>query len=396
MKGVIALLSAICLAQGGCAGLPSTMDIQQAVDQGGVVTFPAGNYTIRQTIVIRHSKTVIQGAGPQTVFIFQPNFPQVHCVNDRAFTTPCDVESRLRREITRPIAIGDYHFSSNTDVSDLRPGDWLIITEKDRTAGDVIKVDWAKVASTSGKTVEVQTPFRTSFSTDRSWDSASSGLGFWKVPQLVQGVEFRNIRIIVPDSGSDVPGISVFAAMNTRIDNVIVEDSDGQPLYSYLSSGLTIENSTGKGGRVLNEFAATVDVNLYGNVFSADEDTSLGFDFGTGFFQASGNTVPASLDIGMYLLNGVHDGSITQNSFAFVRSGGTYNSGNAIGMLARGLSNVNIVRNFLAGGAGARSMGISIGPAYDAEIPIPSAGNTIGPNDFGQLWGDDYDPTNLP
>jgi hypothetical protein len=102
--------------------------------------------------------------------------------------------------------------------------------------------------------------------------------------------------------------------------------------------------------------------------------------------------VPSSVNIGMYLLDGVHDGMVTCNSIQFVRS-----SGSAVGVLARGTQRVTIVNNYLEGGEGAASLGISIGSAYDGlSQPIFSSGNVVTPNFFGPFWSMDYDPTNQP
>ncbi len=372
-----------------------TVDVQKAVDAGGTVTFPAGTYLLTQTVLVRKSNTVIQGVGPETVFIFEPALPQVHCANDRAFTTPCDVLLTPRRQITGPIAIGVTSFAAFEDVSDLRSGDWLIIQEKDQKAGDVVVVDWAQVASASGNIVEVQTPFRTAFPNARAWDPVNSGLGFYKFPQLTENVQFRNFTIIVPDSGQGAPGISVFAAQHTLIENVTVQDPDGQPLYSYLAKDLTIQNSHGFGDHVLNEFAATVDLRLDQNTFSCTGTAGLGLDFGTGFFQVTRNMIPSSVNTGVYFLNDIHDGTVTENSISSVGISGQETS-NAVGILARGTSGLTIVNNYLAGGVGAASVGISIGPEYSLDVPIPSFGNTISPNRFGPSWGVDYDPTNAP
>jgi hypothetical protein len=392
----IKFLSVLCFATlllGGCGavGPGDTADIQKAVDAGGTVTFSKGTYVLTQTIVVRNSNTVIQGAGPETVFVFQPTLPQVHCVNDRAFTTSCDAGDVPRRQITGPIAAGDDSFTASGDVSDLHFGDWLIIDEKDRMDGDVIDVDWAQVASATGNIVTVQSPFRTAFSNVREWNPDHSGLGFVKVPQLIEGVQFRNFTILVPDSGQNAPGISVFAAQRTLIEGVTAQDANGQALYSYLAKDLMIENSYGHCGQSENEFAATVDLKLNGNTFSADSPLALGLEFGTGFFQVTGNTVPSSVGYGMWILDGVHDGTVTNNTIAFVRS-----SGNGIGILVRGTQRVDITNNYLAGGAGAASVGISIGPQYYADLPIPSTANTITPNRFGNSWAQDYDPTNAP
>jgi len=375
----------------------STADVQSAVDAGGSVTFPAGTYRLTQTIVIRKSNTIIQGVGPETVFVFEPTLLQVHCQNDRAFTTPCDVLTTVRRQILGSIAIGDESFVTAGDVSDLHTGDWLIIEDLDRKAGDVVVIDWAQVGSVWGNRVGVETPFRTAFSNIREWDPKFSGLGFYKIPQLVEGVEFRNLKIVVPDSGQNAPGISVFAALRTRIDHVTVQDSHGQPLYSYISKGLTIQNSNGVGEQVLNEFGATVDLELDNNSFSSDRTTGLGLDFGTGFFRVTRNVVPSSLSSGIYLLFGVHDGSITDNSISFVGISGAAGAPNsAVGLLARGTQRVSVTNNYLAGGAGPASIGITIGPAYDLDKPMPSLGNTVSPNIFGAFWEVDYDRSNAP
>jgi hypothetical protein len=329
--------------------------------------------------------------------VFKPTLPLVHCVNDRAFTTPCDVLTTPRRQILGPISIGDDSFFSLGDVTDLRPDDWLIIEEIDRKAGDIVVVDWAQVASVLGQRVRVKTPFRTVFPDSRTWDPNLSGLGFYKIPQLIEDVTIRNLKIIIPDSGQNTAGVSVFAALRTRIRNVTVENSYGQPLYSYLAKDLTIQNSHGIGGPVLNEFAATVDLKLKDNTFASDGDAGLGLDFGTGFFQVRRNVVPYSLNAAMYMLFGVHDGSVKDNSFSFVRiSDATANSGFAIGFLARGIQHVDFTDNYLEGGAGSGSVGVSVGPAYGLDVLIPSIGNTVVPNIFGPLWGIDYDPSNTP
>jgi hypothetical protein len=370
-----------------------TAQVQKAVDAGGVVNFTAGKYVITQTIVISKSNTVIQGVGPETIFEFRPALPQVHCANDRAFTTPCDVLLTPRRQITAPIAVGDTSFSATQDVSDLQPGDTLLVQEKDRKAGDVVVVDWAQVASASGNTVTVQQPFRTAFPDSRAWDPDHSGLGFYKFPQVTENVEFRNFSILVPDSGVGAPGISVFAARHTLIDGINVRDPHGQALYSYLAKDLTIQNSQGYGDIDLNEFGATVDLDLHNNIFSCTHTAGFGLDFGTGFFNITGNSVPLSSDIGVYFLYGIHDGTFTGNNIAFVA---VADVSNANGLDARGTSNLRLTGNFLAGGAGPLSTGITIGAEFQSEVPIPSSGNTVQPNTFGPAWALNYDPTNAP
>jgi Right handed beta helix region len=396
------LILFLSLTLAGCTEsvIDNTEMVQHAVSVGGTVTFPAGTYVITKTITVNKSHTIIAGDGPETVFVFRPRLPHVQCANDRAFTTPCDVVFSSRRQITDPISIGDTQFSAASDVSDLNPGDWLIVEEKDHQAGEtgeVIAIDWAQVKFASGTSVSVQLPFRSAFSNVREWDPDHSGLGFYKIPNLIEGVEFRNLRIIVPDAGQGTPGISVFAAKNVVVDNVSVDDSNGQPLYSYLSKDLVIRNSSAECVHVLNEFAATVDLVLTASSFSCSQTAGVGLDFGTGFFQVFKNDISHSANDGIYLLNGVHDGALTSNSISFVRFDEPgISNGNAVGILARGISRVDITQNYLAGGAGINSIGISVGTAYHLDFPISCVANVIEPNVFGPSWGMDYDPSNPP
>jgi len=389
--------------QNSLANVDRTAEIQEAVDQGGTVTFPAGTYFFTRTIVPRKSNTVIQGVGPQTVFVFTPSLPLINCVNDRAFTTPCDVQRRIqgnsvvwtpRRQIAAPISLGDKSFATLEDVSDISAGDWLIIEERDPNISDIVVVDWVQVASASGRVIGTGAPFRTAFPDARPWDPVFSGLGFLKIPELVSGIQFRDFTLIVPDVGEDIAGISVFAAVDTLIENVFVRDENGQPLYSYMSKGLTIRNSAGSCGQTLNEFGATVDFAISDSTLSCDRGAGFGLDQGSGFFEISGNTVPTSEDTGIYLLHGVHDGSISRNSIAFVHNDAPgYNS---IGILSRGSARTTITGNYLFGGAGLGSVGISIGDDDFLAVPIPSQGNTVMPNSFGAGWNTDYDPNNRP
>ena len=360
-------------------------DVQKAVDAGGTVKFPAGTYILTDTVVVRKSNTIIEGEGDGTVFLFMPTLPKRHCLNDRAFTTPCDAADKPRRQIANPIAIGDTTFTASSSVDDLRPGDWLIIEEKDRQPGEVVVFDWMQVDSAAGNTVNTRTPFRVAFPNARPWDNNLSGLGFYVTSEPVEGVQFRNFRILVPDPGANVPGISVFAAKDTVIDNVSVHDFHGQPLYSYLAKGLTVTNSQAFGNKVLSEFAASVDVTIKNNVFGGNS-TAVGLDFGSAFFTLEHNDIPISSNSGIYLLYGVHDGFVTDNTLGYVDS-----DGSAIGVLIRGSQNVSVTGNTLVGGAGPASKGISIGAEYLVNPPLWSSGNVIVPNSFGESWAYDYD-----
>jgi hypothetical protein len=386
MKTAIPVLIASALAacvgsDSGPASVPSddTAAVQAAVDAGGVITFPPGQYTLTKTITVSKSGTVIQGAG--AIFNFKPATPPTDCANEAAFTTPC-IDTLPRQVIVSPIAIGDISFTAAGDLTSLVSGAWLSISQRDNKSGNIVSYDWAQVESVVGQVVTTATPFRTAFSNAQPFDPSFSGLGFVQIPVLVENVEFRNITV------NTAPGTVPFqidGALNTTIDGVTANSSN-QSLYSYLSKGLTVRNSSATGG-VLSEFAATVDLQLLDNVFSASQGPGFGLDLGTAFFTVSGNRVTASINIGVYLFIGVHDGTVENNQVAYVNKTANYNT---VGLLVMGAYNCIIINNYLAGGAGTQSTGLFVGSDDSESVPIPSVNNVTAPNSFGPEWGSDY------
>jgi len=381
----------------GCGGgiHDDTAAVQRAVDHGGVVRFDARTYYLSRTIVIRHSNTVIQGAGPQTIFRYQASVIRQHCANDRVFTTTCEVEDKPPRRIANAISIGDRSFVATADVSDLLPGDWLLITDIDSVIGDRVVADWIQVDSALDHVVHVRTPFRTAFTNVRAWNPGHSGLGFQRIVPLVENTEFRNFTISVPDAGPHAAavGISVFVALHTTIDHVVSDSFNAQPLYSYLSKDLSITNSEGRGDGILSEFAATVDLTVQGSRFSEANAAALGLDLGTAFFDVSDNDIEKSRNVGAYLLYGVHDGKFHGNQIAFV--GTSTSDYNAHGILAWGNQNIVISTNYLAGGAGPKSTGMSVRSSA-GEIEIPSVNVKLLGNTFGSGWALDYEAGTQP
>ena len=363
---------------------PSAQDdtaaVQDAVDRGGVVTFAAKTYHLTRTITIKTSGTVIVGDGPGTVFDFQPSATPQHCASDRVFTTPCDFEDAPPRRIAAPIAVGDLSFSAveAADVADLTIGDWLLINDVDSVFGDKVAVDWVQVASVTGLTVNVMQPFRMAFTNARPWVPRKSGLGFTPIP-LISNIQLRNFNVVVePTPTTPTAGISLYGVMNADIDRVTVENHNGQPFYSFLSKGVSVTNSQAIGGRVLSEFASSVDVTLSNNHFTGD-GPGFGLDLGLGFFSVTNNWVDQSNNIGVYVLYGVHDGTISGNHVAYVNYMPA--GGNAAGLVIRGSQNIEVADNSFAGGSGPASVGISVGNAV-GELPLPSvnihqSGNTI-------------------
>lgn len=388
---LVGLLSSTVVACGGGGSAPTgkaatfkddTAAVQAAVDQGGVVSFSAGTYHLTRTITIRHSGTVIVGAGPSTIFEYQPSQQLQHCENDRVFTTPCMLYAQMPRAIAASISAGDTSFlaRSAADVADLQPGDWLLINEYDSVVGDRVAVDWMQVESVSGLQVRVAQPFRMPFSAALPFVAKKSGLGFEPIP-VIENIELRNFKVLVDNVPSpNTGGIAIFGALNSTVDGVTVENHNGQPLYCYLSKGVTITNSVGIGGAVLSEFASSVDVIISSNHFSSTAGPGMGLDLGLGFFTVSGNSVDQSANAGIYLLYAVHDGRITNNHVAQV--GTTVQGGSAVGLIIWGSRNVAVSDNYLAGGTGPESIGVSIrsytGEAFEPDTGVILGGNVIG------------------
>jgi hypothetical protein len=392
MRNTILILALALSACGGGGGVsvapPTTGDapapvtddtaaVQAMVDKGGTVAFAAKTYHLSKTITVTKSGTVIEGV-TGTVFDYVPTTTE-HCVTDRVFTTPCAFDDAPPRQVAAPIAVGDTSFTATdaADVADLAPGEWILINDYDSVIGDRVAVDWEQVQSVDGLTVNVKAPFRMSFTTARPWVAGKSGLGFTPITPLAENITLRNFSVTVePVPGEAAVGISLFGVLNATVDNVSVTDPAAQPLYTYLSEGVTIMNSQTAGGTVLSEFAASVDVTISNNRFSSSAAPAFGLDLGLGFFEVTDNMVEQSENNGFYLLYGVHDGAVTSNSVAYVDSSAGFN---ATGILLRGSQNIAVTGNSLAGGAGNASVGISVG-TYMGEILEPDTGDTVAGN----------------
>jgi hypothetical protein len=264
-----------------------------------------------------------------------------------------------------------------TDVADLVPGEWILINDYDSVIGDRVAVDWVQVQSVEGLTVNVTKPFRMAFTTARPWVPAKSGLGFEPITPLVENIALRDFTITVEQvAGTGAAGISLFGALNATVDNVTVNDPAAQPLYCYLSKGVTFTNSQAIGGTILSEFASSVDVAISNNRFTSDT-AGFGLDLGLGFFQVTGNAVEHSGNTGIYLLYGVHDGTVSVNDVSYVDAATA--GYNAIGILLQGSQNIEVTGNQLAGGAGTASVGILV-EAHMGELLEPNTGNSVTGN----------------
>ena len=211
----------------------------------------------------------------------------------------------------------------------------------------------------------------------------------------MQNTEFRNFSISVPDAGPGTAavGISVYAALHTIIDHVSSSSFAAQPLYSRFAKELTITDSSASGHAVLSEFATTVDLTVRNTRFSEQDAAAMGLDLGTAFFDVSDNDFEMSRNVGAYLLYGVHDGSFDGNRLAFVA--GSNDVLGAFGLLLWGVQNVTVSNNYLAGGAGPDSTGISV-RGIASEIPMPAVNVSLSGNTFGAGWVRDYEPGTQP
>lgn len=390
---------------GSAAPRDDTAFIQQLVDAHQ--TIPAGNYVTRSGIVLSGDEARMQCA-PGATITFLPA-SRIHYVSDRAVLTNCDTladpithEDRVPRRIASAIAVNDTSFTATDDVSDLHAGDWLIVWEGDNTLGGVpVIMDWVQVASVTGDSVNVVTPFRTAFPNIHTWKSSPccGGLGFYKVVgTAARNVTISGCSIVVPDSGASNAGLAIMAARHVTVDNTVVTDFRGQPLYSWLSKDVTITNSIGHGYTSGSEFGGTVDLSVSHTNFSAESHVGFFLDLGTSFFDFIDNTVTKSNFTCLYLLDGVHDGIIQRTKCPYISV--LPPTTDAIGIWSLGSQRVSIVDNDLsAGGSGSNSTGLIIRSQPAAlgglDFDFPSFGNTVYPNTFAG-WYQNYDPNNQP
>lgn len=326
---------------------------------------------------------VIGGLG---TIIFAPQGSLVS--NDRLFY----VTSREARPmpISGPIALGEKSFKAQAaaDAATLSPGDWVIITEMDSVAGDVVYADWMEVTGVSGVTVTTAKPFRMAFPNARPYEGPPKhwGLTFRKVGPITSNVKIQNITIIVPKIVQEkrkVVGIDTRDTRGTVISNVKCQDASGNCFAGYMDQGLMfLDNYIN--GTVYSEFAAQVDatisrnhVNEQGKELSLPGPPVTGgleVDFGTGFSVVQSNVVGPTRQVCLMMVPGVHDTDVSGNTCDLV----TFGTGAAC-VLARGGYRLTITKNSCRGGTGA-SRGIDVGDAPNLKASILSDKNIVRNN----------------
>lgn len=361
-----------------------------AAAAGGIAFFPAGTYKITSTL-LPPSNAIVQGVGASTIFKFVPTAPFVGGVNDRLFHVTSQLSAR-RQMAAGAIAIGSTTFTANSssDTADLVQGDWVIIQETDAGAGDIVLIDWVQVRSVAGAVVTVQSPFRKAFPNARTY-SSTAGLAFVRVTNLKENITFRDFSVVQPDAGAINPSLSMQAARNTRVENVIVDNADGGAFYTYKAQGVTITNCLQKGSQTAaSEMASTVDLSISGcqfgqigtanNSYAQANTSALTLDLGTAFFAVTGNRFYNAGNGGVQLTYGVSDGIFANNVISWVRNAGNVPNG----IIATGLQRVLISNNLLDGGSSGNT-GISLAATSTFTVNITSQGNVIWGNSISNF-----------
>src|SRR5262249_2180361 len=106
------------------------------------------------------------------------------------------------------IASGATSFTAQntSDAATLSAGQWVIITEFDSGAGDIVLTEWTQVSSVAGAVVNLQAPLRTNFPNARTFGTAPrSGLGFFGVSTLVENCKVRDLMVLQPTAAQSNP-----------------------------------------------------------------------------------------------------------------------------------------------------------------------------------------------
>lgn len=359
---------------------------------GGTVYFPPGRYLITRQVNIMRSHITVAGAGRgATTLIFDPSDSN-HSTRFTAIHSGDDPTTQLSnpKDIAADIAVGATSFTLDDagDSDDLEEGDWiLVIGYHPNTAyggpnGEITEFDWMQVASVSGVTVNVMTPFRTAFGRYDGW------LFCQKMINLVENVTFRDFTLINlphPD-GFRTLGITISAAKDCTLLNLDIQSQPGPNFSMYRAKNARLLNCNFKSiNSSSSEISVAVDVLVESCTFAAEwteeppDYTPLLISFGTGFFRCVNNTFVNSTGTMLSVLYGVHDGVITGNVFGFAAN----KSGGNTGILLRGVQNILIADNSFAGGdaSGANSYAINLGHEFPASgAVIYSYGNVLGVN----------------
>jgi len=337
----------------------------------------------------------IDGKG---TLIFAPQGPLTSGSNDRLFYIASSEAAGPFPVRAGPIARGATSFTAQNsiDAAQLSRGDWVIMTEKDSGATDVIYSDWLQIGSVVGTTVNIVGPLRMSFPNARTFNTSGSpaacipaspcGLSFRKLTNVAHSLTIKDINIIVPNviNGNGASGIVTRDTRGVYIHNVTCDDASSNCYAGYLDQGLVFVDNH-MNSAVYPEFASQVDTTAIGNHmnqtgsnlqgFVAPQTGGLLIDFGTGFSTFDGNTIGNNLQACVTLLSGVHDISLRGNTCGRT----SFGTGSAC-ILVRGSYRNTIERNVCPGGDGVSSFGITLGDSLGFTLNISSFANSVRGN----------------
>jgi hypothetical protein len=348
---------------------------------------------------------MIDGRG---TLIFAPRGNLTAGTNDRLFYIASSEAAGPFPVRAGPITRGATSFvaKDSRDAAQLGKGDWVIMTEKDGGATDVVYSDWLQVSSVAGTTVNIVGQFRMSFPNARTFNTSASpapcitaspcGLSFRKLTNIVHGLAIKDLNIIVPKviNGNGATGIATRDTRGVYIHNVTCDDASSNCYAGYLDQGLQFTGNH-MNSAVYPEFASQVDTTATGNHINqaggdlvssgAPQTGGLLIDFGTGFSTFNRNTIGRNLQACITLLSGVHDVLVNRNT-----CGRTFFGTGAACILSRGSYRNRIERNVCPGGDGASSVGITVGDSAGFTLNIPSTANSIKGNTV-KGYGNRYD-----
>jgi hypothetical protein len=338
---------------------------------------------------------MIDGKGS---LIFAPQGPLTAGSNDRLFYVASSEAAEPFQVRSGPIARGASSFTAQNlrDAAQLSRGDWVIMTEKDGGATDVVYSDWVQVSRVVGATVNIVGQFRMSFPNARAYNNSGSpvpcisvspcGLSFRKLTNVVRALTIKDINIFIPKviNGNRANGIATRDTRDVHIHNVTCDDASANCYAGYLDKGLVFTDNH-MNASVYPEFAGQVDTTAIGNHINTAGTNLFGFvapqtggfliDFGTGFSRFERNTIGNNLQACFILLSGVHDIALSRNTCGWT----SFGTGAAC-ILVRGSYRNTIERNVCLGGDGASSFGITLGDSLGFTLNISSFANSVRGN----------------
>lgn len=363
------------------AAIQSAINAAAAAGGGRVLLASGLTFKTTQTLLLNASNLVLW-AGPGSTIKFVPTAPFVSGVNDRAILI-AGTASAIR-PVSGSIAAGATSFTAQNaaDTTDLGVGDWVIVSETDSGAGEIVLIEWAQVLSVSGTTVNFQHPIRTAF-------PATGGgrtLSFRRVTSLVENCELHGVSVLQPAAAQSNPSFAVGISRSTQLYRCTANNAKGNGFYSYQASDLTVIGCHQVADLTqATEFAATTDLVIEGCSFGTfgsantgqtqPNSSALVLDFGTAFFTVSGSRFPTAGDICIQL-SYIHDGEFFGNTVGWVRR----SSIDGIGINALGCQRVQVIANTFAGGDGATGKAIAFADSSTFTTQIVSQDNLIAFN----------------